>query len=204
MQTMLGNISFDTLQPIMQSLSQQRETLKLQAAGDQARLSAITAEIGEARLESKVKSADDPILTSLQKALEIRQKQLDRTAAMVSQGQASPADQDKADADVSEIRIRIAERQKELVTSTTGDLIPAFTKEAISLRIEEAERQAKLDYIQHRLVELAKAQEDFQTSVDADSQIGTVGTYLSNCQSAIKQLSTMAPAAEPTTAPAGQ
>ena len=107
---------------------------------------------------------------------------------MVKNGVAESAALDKVQEELSEMKIRVLQREKEITADASGDLIPAFTKEMIAIRIAEAERQAKLHYIRHRLDELSEADRLQAAKTNAENQLSEARNFLTSWKDALKQL----------------
>lgn len=145
-------VSPDGLRRAIEKLQEQQEQLQLDEAGAQGRRQGLEQAIKEYTESVANRATSDDAVKEYKRLVEIRTEQLQRIQTMYKQG-AAPA------SEVSNAEVAVAQAQADLATAkqrAAGETGPngaldAWNREAMNLSIEQAERRARLQYIQSRL-----------------------------------------------------
>lgn len=135
-------------------LEAQRESLRLEQAGGDARLQALADAVARATVKSESAAKDDPAMAELQKLVQAQTNALARVQQMFKNGVAGAAEVDKANAAVAEAKVQVAQRQRELLNAHGGDAVTTWNHELLDASIAQHERAARLAYVEARLNEL--------------------------------------------------
>ncbi|MCB9855802.1 MAG: hypothetical protein H6818_08950 [Phycisphaerales bacterium] len=159
MSTAAGRIDLDrgTIATEIVMLERQLRDLEIERVAQQARQSAIEAQIAKSA-ERQAKQADsDPILADLQHLVDIQQLKLERIQQLHKANQVSEGELAAARESLIEARIRLQERREGLAASDLGaDRSAALNTELAEAGITSAESEARTEYIRNRLKQLTE------------------------------------------------
>jgi hypothetical protein len=151
------DVSPESLHVTARTLEEQRETLMLETAGGNARRDALAEALAAQSATAAGSLQNDPILIEMTKVVGFKEDAIKYKEQMRKEGVAGPAEVEAAQADLSEAKIRLAQRQQEVAGNNLADSLTALRTEITSLAVAEKEREARLQFISKRLDELASA-----------------------------------------------
>lgn len=145
------DVTHRSLETYANTLEQELDTLMLEHVGAQARTGSIEEAIAEQTARAQKQVTADEVAQELQKVVDARIKQFERTQ-QASRAAAVPTSAvDEAEANVAEARARLAERRQTMFATAGGDLLSALNRELLMLNIAEQERNAKIQYVKGQL-----------------------------------------------------
>jgi hypothetical protein len=152
-----ADVSAESLQATARSLEEQRETLLLQNAGEQARREAIESAIAERSAKVQDQLQNDQVILELQKSVNLRIDALKGIQNMVKAGVSPQTDITAAEAQLLQDKVQLAQRQQQVADGAGSNTLSSLNGEITALVIGQKEQQAKLDFISKRLGELTQA-----------------------------------------------
>jgi hypothetical protein len=136
-------------------LDAEREALEIDLTAARARAEALREHTGRLEAEARHKADDDAIRPQLERVLKAREQELTRVRDMVKAGHASAQEVAAHEARVAEAEIQLLTRREQVMRGDeNGDLLGRLANELAMLSINEAEKEARLNYINQRLPEL--------------------------------------------------
>lgn len=146
-----ADVSAQQLRQTVLNLEAQREALELDDAGAHARRQALEKAINAAAARAEDSAASDPAVAELKALVKVREAQVARMAELRKAGAVPEAEIDNAQAQLAEARASLAQREREAATARGGDSLAIWNRELVELTVAQAERSARLAYINERL-----------------------------------------------------
>jgi hypothetical protein len=143
-------------------LHSQKDRLELQLAGEKVKEEAIQQKIDALTKQASEQIDKDPIMSSLQKIADQKQKDVARLHELVRTGLAPAGDDDRAISDAAEALVHVQERREAITAAVGGGIMPSLTKELISVSLDIAEQEATLKALGDRLERAEKARDCYQ------------------------------------------
>jgi hypothetical protein len=151
--------SVDAIRAAVPKLEEERQSLKLQVIGKQARQDALAQTIERHAKQAEAQLKDDEITGQLEKIVGARATHLERVRKLFEAGQAPQAEVIDAETAIAEARTRILERREAVKQSAGGgELLGKLNQELAMLSIDVAEAEAKLSAIEKLLQKYGQAQ----------------------------------------------
>lgn len=146
------DVSPEGIRAAVAQLQQQQEQLMLDEAGAQGRRAGLEQAIKEYSSAAVGRAQSDEAVKQLQSVLDIREAELKRKLQLQKVGAIAADEIAQAEAAVAQARADVADAKHRIA----GDVGPnsaldVWNRELMNLSIEQAERQARLDYIRSRL-----------------------------------------------------
>jgi chromosome segregation ATPase len=138
-------------------LDEEAETLELEQAGADARQRALEAAIAQQSKRAEAAVQKDEVASELQKVVDARTAQVKRMEQLQATGAVPNTDVDGATAALAEARARLAERRQQTAAAAGGAALSEWNKELLNLSVANAERHAKLKFLEDRREGLAEA-----------------------------------------------
>jgi hypothetical protein len=138
-------------------MDEEVEALALDQAGADARQKALEAAIAQQAKRAEAAVQDDAVATELQNVVDARTTQLKRTQQLHATGNTTDTSVDGAMAAVAEARARLAERRQQTAATAGGAALADWNRELLNLSVANAERHAKLKFLEERRQGLAEA-----------------------------------------------
>jgi chromosome segregation ATPase len=138
-------------------LDEEAEALALEQAGADARQKALEAAIAQQSKRAEAAVQKDEVAAELQKVVDARTAQAKRTEQMQATGAVANTDLDSVMAALAEARARLAERRQQTAATAGGAALAEWNKELLNLSVANAERHAKLKFLEDRRQGLAEA-----------------------------------------------
>jgi predicted nucleic acid-binding Zn-ribbon protein len=142
------DVSLDAIRTAASKGEEERQTLKLQAVGKQARQKALAETIEQISKRAAARTKEDAVAEELQKVVEARLIAAKRLVELHASGGVSEGEVRQAEAAVAEARARVLERREAVAQSNGGDLLSALNRELAAATIDMAEAEAKLAAIE--------------------------------------------------------
>ncbi len=183
-----ADASSERIRDELNQLEDARQEIQLELESRAARMKALTDNIAQvsARVEEKVKN--DPVATELQKVVEVREKQAELVKSQVERGQSSRAEYEEALAQAAEARARLLDRRSETAESAGGDAVRSWNREIMSLSVDTAELQAKLDRLSQRLANYQKVMDDLDQLDALHEQVETAQDSLRQIDAHLREM----------------
>jgi chromosome segregation ATPase len=189
-------------------LDEEAEALALEQAGADARQKALEAAIAQQSKRAEAAVQKDEVAAELQKVVDARTAQAKRTEQMQATGAVANTDLESVMAAVAEARARLAERRQQTAATAGGAALAEWNKELLNLSIANAERHAKLKFLEERRQGLGEALqkaddlEHYRTAMTrADSTRRTEQQNIESTEESLRDLRSISATATPTTKP---
>lgn len=138
-------------------LDEEAEALALEQAGADARQKALEAVIAQQAKRAEAAVQDDPVAAELQKVVDARAAQAKRTEQLQATGAVPNTEVDAVTAALAEARARLAERRQQTAAAAGGAALADWNHELLNLSVANAERHAKLKFLEERRQGLPEA-----------------------------------------------
>jgi cytochrome c556 len=148
------DVSLEGLEASLRSLEEQKQSLIIEQAGEEARRQTIEQIISEESKKMLEAKTDDPVKQELTALEDIRQKQVDIVSKKHEAGAAVEAEVINAQAALTEVKLKLAERKNALATSSSADVVGGLNAKLIDSTVAEKQRQAMLKEITSQLERL--------------------------------------------------
>ncbi|HLX61000.1 MAG TPA: hypothetical protein VKX17_06930 [Planctomycetota bacterium] len=155
-QTGRTDVSAEGLQKTAARLDDELEALELESAGAAARREALAQGIEEMTKRAQELGAKDEAIKELMTIVDARARALERLNELAKAAAVSATELGQAKADLSEARIRLLDRQRDL-SGVGGDSLTAWNRELLNLSVAAHEREARKAMIQKRLASIRDA-----------------------------------------------
>jgi chromosome segregation ATPase len=184
-------------------VDEEAEALALEQAGANARQEALEVAIAQQSKRAEAAVQSDEVAAELQKVVAARTAQVKRMEQLQATGAVPNTDVDGATAALAEARARLAERRQQTAAAAGGAALADWNRELLNLSVANAERHAKLKFLEDRRQGLAEAlqkAEDLSRYKDAmtraESERRNARRDLDNAEESLRTLR-----ATPTTKP---
>jgi chromosome segregation ATPase len=146
------DVSAQGLRRSIEKLQEQQEQIQLDDAGAQGRRQGLEEAIKQYTARAADRAASDEAAKQLEKVVAVREEQLKRVQQLFQAGAAPSSEVAAAEAAVAQAQADVA-MAKQRAAGETGpnSALDAWNREAMTLSIEESERQGRLKYIRDRL-----------------------------------------------------
>jgi chromosome segregation ATPase len=155
--TQRAETSRSSLSKAASHLDEEVEALALEQAGADARQKALEAVIAQQAKRAEAAVQDDPVAAELQKVVDARAAQVKRTEQLQATGAVPNTDVDAVTAALAEARARLAERRQQTAAAAGGAALADWNRELLNLSVANAERHAKLKFLEGRRQGLPEA-----------------------------------------------
>jgi chromosome segregation ATPase len=155
--TQRAETSRSSLSKAASHLDEEAEALALEQAGADARQQALEVVIAQQAKHAEAAVKDDPVAAELQKVVDARAAQSKRTEQLYKTGAVDAPNVDGAAAALAEARARLAERRQQSAAAAGGAALADWNRELLNLSVANAERHAKLKFLEDRRQGLAEA-----------------------------------------------
>jgi len=145
---------WDRLVATAPRLKDQIEELRFDLHGKQARIKVITAKIKELGKAAQADAGSDAIVQELQKVVAMWEKQLAAVRVLYESGRSSEAEVMKAEIELAQARLRLAERKEALRVAAGGRIVDRLNDELVTATIDAAETEARLKEADRQLAEV--------------------------------------------------
>jgi hypothetical protein len=154
-----SDVTLSKVGATLPKLEEQRETLRLEVLGKQARQDALAASIEKLAKAAAERVETDPVAAELEKVVQARQQSYERTAQLHQTGNVSESELAQARAVVAEARAKMLERREAVKESSGGDLLGGLNRELATLSIDIAEGTAKLKAVEDLVSKYGEARQ---------------------------------------------
>jgi chromosome segregation ATPase len=155
--TGLVEVTPESVRQVISRLQEQREELELDAAGAQGRRQALEEAVASLSTRLKARAPVDAVVATLQKVVDVRQAQLQRLQQLYKQGAVPSSELDAAEASVATAQADVAAAQQRVAGGTAAEPLDAWNRQLLELGVSDAERQARLKFIEKRLAQFSDA-----------------------------------------------
>jgi chromosome segregation ATPase len=159
-----------SLAPIREAipkLEEQRQTLKLEVVGKQARQEALAKTIDRLAKSAEERTRSDPVAEELDKVVKLRIVALERMRKLRENAAVSEAEVAAAEVPIAEARAKLLERREAVAQASGGELLAALNRELSMISIDVAEAEAKLDSIEKLLKQFGSVQGELSDAEQA-------------------------------------
>lgn len=146
-----------SLRKAASQMDEEAERLALEQAGADARQKALEIAIEQQAKRAEAAVQTDEVAAELQKVVDARTTQVKRMEQLQATGAIPNADVDGAMAALAEARARLAERRQHTAAAAGGAALADWNRELLNLSVANAERHAKLKFLEDRREGLATA-----------------------------------------------
>jgi hypothetical protein len=154
-----ADVSVEAIRASVPKLDEERQTLKLQVIGKEARQAALAATIERLAKAAAERASGDPVAAELQKVVDAREQAVKMNQAAHEAASVSAREVADAEAVLAEARARLLERRDAVARASGGELLEALNRELATLSIDAAESQAKLAALDALLAKYVDAEE---------------------------------------------
>ncbi|MFC1782082.1 hypothetical protein ACFL02_00685 [Planctomycetota bacterium] len=147
-------LSRNRLQDEIRNLEQQKQRYEMDVYGADAREEALAEQIAKIGIQAEAKLADDPILEELEKLLDFRMLDLNKTIELQQEGAATEGAVNKSQEDLARAKIEIARRREQIGKTVGGNLLSKWNIELGNLALERAEFESKFSFVKKQLDEI--------------------------------------------------
>jgi hypothetical protein len=158
------NPSAGEIQQAASQMQQQFQQAELDHQAKEARRKAIEEAIAELAHKAESKVKDDPIVSELQKVVEVRERELSRQKELQQNKASSSSDVDQAVVAAAEARAKVLERKREAAAEAGGPLMEQLNKDLLTLSIDSAEQTMRYEILRKRCDALRAGFKDAQTA----------------------------------------
>jgi len=155
--TQRADVSRASLAKAANHMDEEVEALALEQAGADARQKALEVTIAQQAKRAEAAVQADEVAVELQKVVDARTTQVKRMEQLHATGAVPNTDVDGAMAALAEARARLAERRQQTAAAAGGSALVDWNRELQNLSIGNAERRAKLKFLEERRQGLAEA-----------------------------------------------
>jgi hypothetical protein len=134
-----------------ESLSADADVLRQQLDDKLRRQLALERSVQRMTVQARERRQEDAIAQELRKIVDVRERQFQQAKQMAANGQTAPADVDQKAVELSESKIRLAEREAALGRSGDGSPLGRQTDELTALAVETTMLNERLNEVRDRL-----------------------------------------------------
>lgn len=178
-----ADASVDAIRSSLPKLDEERQALKLQVVGNEARQQALAEAIERLAKAAGERAQDDPVAVELQKIVELREMAARHARQLHEAAQASAREVSDAEAAVAEARAKLLERRDAVARANGGELLETLNRELAMLSIDAAEAQAKLAALEALLTKYLNAEELLQDAADVRRERDDASAKLQKAES---------------------
>jgi hypothetical protein len=153
--SVLNDVQSDTKALLNEKLKQLRaeaQRLEMDRAAKEARRQALAMEVDRQRAATARALGGDAVAKELQNLVKLREQELDlKRKYRDGGGASSPGEIPAAEAQVSEAKIRLAEREAQLGKSGKGELLDRLTDELAMVSVDVTETELRLGQVRGEL-----------------------------------------------------
>jgi hypothetical protein len=136
----------------LKQLRAEAQRLEMDRAAKEARRQALAMEVDRQRAASAKALGEDPVVKELQNIVKLREQELDiKQKYRNGGGPTVPGEIPAAEAQVSEAKIRLAERESQLGKSGKGELLDRLTDELAMVSVDVTETELRLNQVRNEL-----------------------------------------------------
>jgi hypothetical protein len=150
----LANARGDSGKALQARLAHLRETLQqleIQLAAKQARQAALRGGLDRQRRQGQIQAQEDAIINELRKLVKLREESLARSKQLRDQGLTAVSEFGRAEAELAEAKIRLAEREATLAKGGKGDLLERLSDELAMVSIDLMELDIQISQVRDQL-----------------------------------------------------
>jgi hypothetical protein len=153
------DVSVKGLTDTISQLESEREKAMLAMAGIKAQRDVYEEKIVEVTRRAQDDAEHDEIYAELAKVVGFKEQEASRLASQVKAGVVTESQLATAQAELAQARVGLLERKQAVVAAAGGGSLTGLNQLLIKLEIDRAEKEATIEYLKHRLDELAQALE---------------------------------------------
>jgi hypothetical protein len=135
----------------VKALREQEQQLQTKLASLDARQHALAEGLQRERMRAEKQRSDDPISEELQGLVKMRTSEVEKMTRLHQNGSISAAELARSEAELSEAKIRLAERQATLGTAGKGELLDRLADELAMVSIDATELKIRLEQLREML-----------------------------------------------------
>ncbi|HVT88790.1 MAG TPA: hypothetical protein VHD56_08070 [Tepidisphaeraceae bacterium] len=145
-----GNVSA-LLTERLKQLRETRQKLEMDLVNKESRRRALENAVAEQQKASATERDRDPVLNEMRKLVSLREEELKLKKAQFSTGIIPAAEGSAAEAQLSEAKIRLAEREAALGKAGKGELLDRLTDELVMISVDATDVQLQLAKVKDEL-----------------------------------------------------
>ena len=154
-----AEVSSERIKTDRAKLDDEKLSLELKRVSKEARRQALQVAVERLSDQAGEQFKKDEIARELLELVKLRDAALTRVKEMNGKGQASVAEVNDAMAALSEAKVRLLERQRDLSAAAGGDALVAWNRELLTLGVDVQELKTLDDFLAKRLQALRDAAE---------------------------------------------
>ena len=158
--------TIDQLRAAVPKLEEERQALKLQVVGKQARQDALASTIARLSKAAEERVTADSVAEELEKIVKAREVAKERIKKLHERGAASDSELAEADGPIAEARARLLERREAVAQANGGELLAALNRELANVAVDVAEARAKLVALEDQLQRFDAVRDDLDRADD--------------------------------------
>lgn len=158
-----ADASAERVRDEVSTLEDARQEIQLDLESKAARMKALSDNIAQLSGKVEARVQNDPVAAELQKVVDAREKQVEMIKGLVESGKAGRNEYEEAIAAAAEARARLLDRRTDTANAAGGESLNAWNRDIMSLSVDTAELQARLDRLSSRLDGFRKIMNDLDS-----------------------------------------